>query len=69
MNENGQNSITDINISNNNAKQELINLILTSSENAGKPEHQDSLYKLYQEERDEVKITSNLLEILDEFDQ
>ena len=69
MNENDQNSITEINISNNNAKQQLINLILTSSENAGKPEHQDSLYKLYQEERDEVKITSNLLEILDEFDQ
>lgn len=70
MNENGQNSITDINISNNNnEKQQLINLILTSSENAGKPEHRDSLDKLYQEERDEVKITSNLLEILAEFDQ
>lgn len=70
MNENNQNSITDINISNNNNEiQQLINLILTSSENAGKPEHQDSLYKLYQEERDEVKITSNLLEILSEFDQ
>ena len=70
MIENVQNSIKDINISNNsNEKQQLINLILTSSENAGKPEHQDSLYKLYQEERDEVKITSNLLEILDEFEQ
>jgi len=70
MNDNGQNSITDINIINNkNEIQQLINLIITSSENAGKPEHQNSLYKLYQIERDEVKLTSNLLEILSEFDQ
>jgi len=70
MKENDQNSITDINIINNNNEiQQLINLIITSSENAGKPEHQDSLYKLYQIERYEVKLTSNVLEILSEFGQ
>ena len=49
--------------------EKLINMILITSENAGTQQHQDSLYKLLQEEKNEISLTSSLLEILSKFNE
>ena len=68
MNDNIQDSLKNQKI-NNNDIESLINLIITTSENANSPNHQESLYKLLQQEENEIKLTSNLLTILSNFNQ
>ena len=54
---------------NNNSIERIVNLILVANENANTQNHQESLYKLIQEEKNEIQLTSNLLEILQNFNQ
>ena len=54
---------------NNNDIGILINLIIATSENAQSPEHQGNLFNLIKEEENEIKLTSNLLIILSNFNQ
>ena len=54
---------------NNNEIERLINLIITTSENANTQNHQKDLYNLIKEESNEIKLTSNLLTILSNFNQ
>ena len=68
MNDKNQNSLKNEKI-NNNDIETLIDLIVTTSENANTPNHQESLYKLLQQEENEIKLTSNLLTILSNFNQ
>ena len=68
MNDKKQNCFPNIN-NNNNDIEYLINLILITSGNAESSNHQENLYKLLKEEDNEIKLTSNLLEILSNFNQ
>ena len=54
---------------NNSSIERIVNLILVANENANTQNHQESLYKLIQEEKNEIQLTSNLLEILQNFNQ
>ena len=56
-------------IINNNSFERIINLILIASENANTSNHQESLCALIQEEKNEIQLTSILLEILQNFNQ
>ena len=56
-------------IVNNNDIENLINLILTTSENANSPDHKKFLFNLIKEEENEIKLISNLLIILSNFNQ
>ena len=67
MNDKNQNSLNNQNISNDIEK--LIDLIITTSENANSPNHQENLHKLLKEEENEIKLTSNILTILSNFNQ
>ena len=56
-------------IVNNNDIENLINLILTTSENANSPNHKKFLFNLIKEEENEIKLITNLLIILSNFNQ
>ena len=62
-------NITSDNQNTNNDIEQLINIVLTASENANTSNHQDSLYKLLQAENNEIQLTSNILEILSNYNQ
>ena len=62
-------NITSDNQNINNDLEQLINLVLTTSENANTSNHQDSLHKLLQAENNEIKLISNILEILSNYNQ
>ena len=70
MNGNNQNCFSNTIIYKNiNDIEQLINLILFTSENAASSNHHESLFKLLQEEKNEIQLTTNLLEILSNFNQ